>query len=286
MKDENDHYTIRRILVALDASRHSWAALDAAVNLAVILEAKIEGLFVEDDNLIRLASLPFACETRFPSFTSSRVDRSRMERALKAQAEQARQALSGACEEKHVHWSFQVRRGVVTQEVLAAAREADVIILGKTGRHLVREGRIGSTARAVTAQAPCCVLILQRDLAIASPVTVVYDGSPVAQRALRVASRLAQRTNNYLSFIVVAETKKQEYQLQARTADWLRQQGLLIHYRRMEDRSAQALLQMIYKERSGLLVVSDTLFSQSALQVVLDKITCPVLLVHEAPTPE
>ena len=53
-----DH-TPRRILVALDASAHSHAALAAAVALAARLHAEIEGLFVEDINLLRLAELPF-----------------------------------------------------------------------------------------------------------------------------------------------------------------------------------------------------------------------------------
>ena len=49
---------MRRILVAVDASPHSLAALDAALRLAADLEAEIIGLFVEDINLLRLAGMP------------------------------------------------------------------------------------------------------------------------------------------------------------------------------------------------------------------------------------
>ncbi|MBK7177644.1 MAG: universal stress protein [Chloroflexi bacterium] len=57
---------IQRILVALDASPHSLAALEAAIDLAERLDAELQGLFVEDINLLRLAQLPFARELRYP----------------------------------------------------------------------------------------------------------------------------------------------------------------------------------------------------------------------------
>ena len=53
-----------RILVALDASPQSEAALRAAAELAALLEAELEGLFVEDINLLHLCGLPFGREIR------------------------------------------------------------------------------------------------------------------------------------------------------------------------------------------------------------------------------
>ena len=58
----------RRILVALDASPHSLAALEAAAELAASLRAELIGLFVEDANLLRVAGFPFARE--FGAYTA------------------------------------------------------------------------------------------------------------------------------------------------------------------------------------------------------------------------
>ncbi|MCB0182612.1 MAG: universal stress protein, partial [Caldilineaceae bacterium] len=41
-----------RILVALDASPHSLAALRAAAKLAATVHAELHGLFIEDDRLL------------------------------------------------------------------------------------------------------------------------------------------------------------------------------------------------------------------------------------------
>ena len=67
MNEHEREPTIRRILVALDASRHSLAALEAASELAEALKAELVGIFVEDVNLLYLAGLPFAREVRYLS---------------------------------------------------------------------------------------------------------------------------------------------------------------------------------------------------------------------------
>ena len=48
-----------RVVVALDSSPQSEKALRAAVELATLLDAELEGLFVEDINLMHLCGLPF-----------------------------------------------------------------------------------------------------------------------------------------------------------------------------------------------------------------------------------
>ena len=55
---------VRRILVALDASPHSHAALEEAAALAKPLQAELAGVFVLDAELLRLSALPVARETR------------------------------------------------------------------------------------------------------------------------------------------------------------------------------------------------------------------------------
>ena len=53
-------HKVERIVVAFDASQQSQALLRAAVQMAAQLEAELQGIFVEDANLLRLCSLPFS----------------------------------------------------------------------------------------------------------------------------------------------------------------------------------------------------------------------------------
>ena len=124
--------TIRRILVALDASPHSQAALEAASELADVLKAELVGIFVEDVNLLRLAGLPFAREVGYPSGTDRPLDSPSMERELRIQAEQARQTLAGVAVRRQIRWSFRVVRGQVATELLTRSARGRPAGLGES----------------------------------------------------------------------------------------------------------------------------------------------------------
>jgi len=280
MSEWDDERTIRRILVALDASFHSLAALEAAAELAASLEAEWQGLGGEDANLRRLAGLSVAREVRYPFAAPARLDRARMERELRAQAAQARQALAAACEQRQVKWSFRVVRGEVAPEVLAAALEADLLILGKASRPLVRRVRMGSTARAAAAQCPRSVLLLQRDKAISTPVVVAYDGSNPSRQALVMAAHLARKKGGFLTILIVAGAVDAAQRLQVQVAGLLRGQGLIARYRRLTSAGVATLTREVQAERSGVLVLSGTILAPEPLQTLLDEVDCPVLLVR------
>jgi nucleotide-binding universal stress UspA family protein len=281
VNERGDEWAIRRILVALDGSYHSLAALEAAAELAASLGAELFGLFVEDINLLRLASSPVAREVRYPFVSTGRLDRAGMERGLRAQAVQARRALAAACEPRRIKWSFRVARGEVAVEVLAAALEADLLTLGRASRPLIRRVRLGSTARAAMAQDECSVLLLQRDMRITPPVVVVYDGSPTAREALVWAVRLAHKKKwGFLTLLVVAGARDQARQLQTQVANRLRRPGLVVRYRWLRGTGLPALIHRIRAERSGVLILGSALLSSDSLQVLLDRVDCPVLLVR------
>jgi nucleotide-binding universal stress UspA family protein len=280
MSKTQDELTVRRILVALDASRHSLAALEAAADLAASLGSELLGLFVEDARLLRLAVLPGAREVCYPYTSAKRIDQARMERQLRAQAAQARQALSEACQARRLKWAFRVVRGEVTPEVLSAAVEADLLTLGRVSRPLDRRTRLGSTARAATQQAPHSVLVLDRDAAMRSPAVIAYDGSDTAKRALLMAAHLARKLGGPLSVLLLAKTADEARRLRAEVAEWLRERQLLARYRAVRSKGRAALAETVRSEGSGVLVIATTTLPADALQGLLEDVDCPVLLVR------
>jgi nucleotide-binding universal stress UspA family protein len=231
MSEAGREPAIRRILVALDVSPHSLSALEAAAELAIGLQAELVGLFVEDINLLRLAELPSSREIGIFSTSRRPLTTVEVERQLRAQAARARRALATAAHRAHVPWSFRVARGVIAAELLAAASEADLIILGKIGWSLTRRRRLGSTARAVLSQATSLTLILQQGARLGLPVLIVYDGSAIAQKALAAASRLVRGKNGYLTVVVLADAPDEAQDLQSHAARWLRERNLHASYR-------------------------------------------------------
>jgi nucleotide-binding universal stress UspA family protein len=188
---EERPFVARRILVAIDASAASLDALAAAAALAVRLGSELRGLFVEDEDLLRLAALPFADIVRSPGGERERIDPASAEVALRAIGSRARDAFERVASRQGVTWTFQVSRGRVVREVLAAAASADLVVLGAAGHGRPMRGAVGETARAAAARAPAPVLLLARGARLGGGVVAVDDGTPAGARALAAARSLA-----------------------------------------------------------------------------------------------
>jgi nucleotide-binding universal stress UspA family protein len=184
---------LQRILVALDASPHSEAALNAAVRLAVDFGAEVQGLFVEDETLLRAAQLPFAEEVRAYTTAPKGLTNQGLQRQLRYQAEYAERALRHAAGQAEVEHAFEVVEGDVTGELMTAAAEADLLVLGKTSSASSRR-QLGSTSRTLLTDAPTPVLVLREIISPQRPVLVYYDGGDAAEAALDVAAQLSRRS--------------------------------------------------------------------------------------------
>lgn len=286
MNEWEDELTIRRILVALDASQPSLAALEAAVELATRLQAELLGLFVEDVNLLRLAGLPFASQIHLPSATIHPMNGPSLERELRAWAARVRQILAAAASQARVDWSFRVVRGHVATELLAAAPEADLLSLGVTSGPLTPRRHLGSTARLVAAQSPRTVLLLQQGEKLGQSVVVVYDGSVTARRALVLAARIASgavKKAVALTLLVPEDSPASTLnQLEKEVAARFQQRGLRLNYRLLAAAGIAALAQALHREQGGLLVLGgdNSLARPEAIQHLLDAVEWPVLLVR------
>ena len=185
---------LQRILVALNASPHSRAALDAAVHLAEIFEATLKGVFIEDERLLQAAQLPFAEEVRAYTTSPKRLTDRRVQRQLRYQAEYAEHTLQYAAEQAEVDYDFETVQGHVTRELLQAAPEVDLLVLGKTSTASSRR-RLGSTSQTILSDAPSSVLVLRETVPPQPPILTYYDGTAAATATLRLAAELARRGN-------------------------------------------------------------------------------------------
>ena len=189
---------VRRILVALDASPHSHAALQEAAALAAPLQAELAGVFVLDSELLRFSALPVARETGLTSAQRRTLDPESMERALRLQAERARKSLEDTARQHRLEATFRLMRGNVLVELLRAAEETDLLAMGLMGQMNLNRSRMGSTVRGVASRAACSVLLLSPDVRKGSAVVAIYDRSPQADRALAIASQLAAQRRSAL----------------------------------------------------------------------------------------
>ncbi|MEZ4735742.1 MAG: hypothetical protein R3E79_52295 [Caldilineaceae bacterium] len=156
---------------------------------------------MEDTNLFLLCSGPFCREIGLRTATVRPLESHTMERQLRVLAAEMRRSLARVASEAQVRWSFQVARGAVEQELLTAAEHALLLSLGRTG--WLAGKRLGSTTRGIVKRTRRPLLILGNHDRLTHPLTVLYNGSASADRALALAARLAQRDSQALQVLLV-----------------------------------------------------------------------------------
>ncbi len=247
-----------RILLALDASPPGPAAIEAAAILAAELRAELQGLFVEDIDLLRLAGLPFTREVDEASATLRPLDMAAIEQTFRAKAAGVRQAMASKAEQLQVRWSFHVARGQLVRATLAAATQTDLLIL-------TREGRGGAP-----------------DVRLAeAPIVVADDGSPAGTAALQTAARLARRLGGPLVVLVVAETADQRDTITRSASTWLQEQQLTGTVHNVAVKDSQALVQAARQWKGRALVVNRNcrLLDEATIGSLVDQLKQPIVLV-------
>lgn len=210
---------IRRILVGLDASQTNAAVLHTAVHLSALLEADITGLFVEDMNLIRLAQLPFSREIRYLPANARPLHHEQIQQLLRTHATWLQHEFRQTAANRAVKGSFNVVRGFVTQELLAAAEKVDLLVIGRLSHQRGFRKQVGSTTLTAVQQAATSVLVVSPEIDLNRPVAILYDDSPSADYALAVALALAQMSRQLIVFIWAQdEQKAKQMELDIQTA--------------------------------------------------------------------
>lgn len=238
----------RTILLAVE-SGDDVMALEAAAELAALLRGTLQGVFVENMELLRLAQLPFAREISLTSNTARQLQSRQLERELKAQAEHVRRLLEGHARRHSLQWSFRVERGAV---ISALARNSDIAVLGRSQMQ-------------------------QRQQAVTSGTIVVpYNGSPGSRHALELATAMSA---DGVGLLVLLPTDQQ--QLRSETASLLAQDAHYAQALAVANFAPRQLLAVGRQYRCRLLVLgADLSITPAQLQQLLESSRCPVALVR------
>jgi len=249
-------WAVQRILVALDASAGSLAALNAAVNLASRLNSEVHGLFVEDINFFRLAELPFAREIRYGESASRQVESEELQRRLRARAAILRHELEMLAEQNKLRSTFHVVRGAVESELMAAARDSDLLALGRLGHSLVGRTRLGSAARSAVAHAVSPVLLVCPDVE-GGPIVVLYDGSAAGRRALAVAAAVAGQDGDAaeLRVLVWGPDEQTAFDRRQLAARLLEPAGQRAQFQHSSADSAALIVEWVNRQHGSLLIL-------------------------------
>lgn len=277
------HLILKRILVPLDESEYSRAALEAAAQLASALGAEISGLYVEDTDLLDFCRFPFAREIGV--YRSRRLDPSEIERDFRIQAERIKKMMSLIAKHADIPWDFTVRRGRVISEVLDQTDSADLTVIGRTGRSLLGASA-GSTVRHLIEEGKSMTLILGRGARMVEPVYTVYTGSNLSARALGVAADLARALGWDMEILIPAKNDKDYQALRDQVLSAAEEtpgaEGMQLRFRRIRTGTPSVLAAVLQPEyRTPLVLPVDALDRDpEAILELINRVHNPILLVR------
>jgi hypothetical protein len=252
---------MRRIAITLDAFEVSPAALERVVLLAERMGAQLEGIFVEDIDLIQIAELPFLREFRSVSRSEDMINLHRMEQELRVLARRAERLLGEQASRHNVAWSFRVWRGSIDTDLLSADIEADIFALTCLGAGLVRMPKLRAASTAVS---------------------VVFNGTDASKRALDAAISLAANPDTMLNIILPAGEEAGVASLQQQAEMQVGDSPTHARYVRLHDGDLTDLLDILSDTHTSVLVLErdSKLLQMPSLKRGLAALNCPVLVVR------
>ncbi|MGE5667772.1 MAG: hypothetical protein ACM338_06215, partial [Betaproteobacteria bacterium] len=93
-----------RVLIATGSSCDADFAIEAGIGLAVATGSSLEGIFIEDANLVRLGRLPFVVETSTLTGAKRRFATDEIERALRVEAARIEGLIARSAANARVAW--------------------------------------------------------------------------------------------------------------------------------------------------------------------------------------
>ncbi|MCB9594376.1 MAG: hypothetical protein H6719_16715 [Sandaracinaceae bacterium] len=242
--------TVRRVVVAIAGGDRTFRVVREAVRVASCLDAALEGRFLEDEDLLRLAAYSFAQRT--DSAGGTRALRAEdLEREWRAVAADVRSTLEREAAHQRVEARFAVERGRPRDAVSRQIEQGDVVVVGWGG--------------------------WSPKAARSAPVRVLFDGSDAAERALEAGARLAGDDGRLSVWVVGGDDAAVEA-----TRERLSGRVARLRVAPIADATPPTVQHILAAHPGGLLLVPSTSGLAEALASGADDARFPagVLVVH------
>lgn len=275
---------IKNILVALDGSEHSHAAVEHALWLAERFGASLTGLHVIDIVSIEgsflhdiSGSLGFEPYLDFSS---------KMREVLQERGRTMLTEFTERCAEVQVRAETAMELGVIANEICERARTADVVVIGHRGiNEKFSSGLLGSTAESVTRKCPKPVLVCPMHWGgIARPM-LAYDGSPRSASAMQAAAEFCVSVKLPLAVVHVAKDETSGNKVIEEARRYLASYQIETTFSCVTGTAPEKIVQTIRERQHDLLFIGAYGHSRiiemvlgSTTEYVLRNAACPVFL--------
>ena len=272
---------IKDILVAVDASPASLGALAIVAELAGILDANLAGLFIEDEDLLSAASLPFSTESRIHSASESPLERANIEQQMRLLSATAERALKAEAERWKVRWHFKHIRGNVLAELIGAAEKMDMISIGASGWGASLNLSLGRCAKTIVQKSGNGPFLLYPTaVKLGENIVAVISDLKNAERILAPAADYAIK-NNYPLTVVFTKYHQSIESNNQRLTDILQGYRLPHEIFIVDQNIIENILQLIQRHPAKLVFIeiNNPIFDELNACKLVEKFKAPAFLL-------
>lgn len=182
---------MQRILVGIDGSPYSEAALAYGVHVARALGATVHGVHVVD--IVQVES-PFLHDLAGAIGAAPQLNLTTLMRQnLEARGTQLLAQFRQTCAEAQIPRMEHLVTGVVPTEILRLAPDMDLILLGRGGLHTgLSKALLGSAVETVVRRSGKPTMVTPAQFTVPRKPLLATDGSPSAFAALEMAVAFVQ----------------------------------------------------------------------------------------------
>jgi nucleotide-binding universal stress UspA family protein len=178
---------VQHILLGIDGSTYSETALQHGIYLAKKFQATLHGLYVVD--IVQVESPVFhdlsGAIGAAPLFNLT----AQMRQNLELRGQQLLTQFRELCEAQQIPYVEHLVTGVVPTEIIHAAAEADLILLGRGGMHTrLSKALLGSAVETVVRRSAKPTMVTPEPYGEVCKPVLATDGSPSATVALHMAA--------------------------------------------------------------------------------------------------
>ena len=271
---------VEHILVSLDSSTHSFAALRAAVVLARHFEANLKGLFVEDIALLGLAESPFRQEVGEYSAIVREFSTDDISRGILVQSRWVIKTFRKLINQTNIRGEFSILRGEVFKMIYHETKNCDLLIIGKTGTHPLRKRGMGSTAKYLIKHSKVSLVLVEEDNSIGYPMVLLYEDSPTGQTSLETARDLLDPTET-LIVLLDEENPDKLKSNKDRIEQWATENQIDLSLQTYQKHTFEQFIGMINGLKEGLFILShpEDPLQEELIEICLEKVSLPIFYI-------
>jgi len=224
---------------------------------------ELQSVFIEDEELLRAAALPFVKELCRLTLSVREIHDTRFDRAIAVRMRTARSAFDGLARRMGIPHTFRTAQGPTLRLLRETAYSANITVF-EPSRKL---------SAPATGQAAHSRFTARR-------IVVVIDDVLTGDEALLTAALLAKGQTDRISILLRAETQAELDAMNQMISELLpaRPTRVLL----LQDHGIQQLIASVRAERADMLVIgaSEEMLQSESLGSLLKQLECPTCLVR------